>query len=1553
MVIFFLIASSANMMINVPVARASPEPVNEDVQPPISGSGLSEFNGTWYVDTNETLYYGNQTINITGDLIINSTGTLILYNVVLQFNCTSDNEYGIFVNTSGTFNLTDTTIKAGNYSYSFKVYGELNMDNCEISDMYAKEISPGNLVGGLELYSVNSSVTNTDFHDNLNNIYIDTHWNGTPQITGNTINKSFLDGSNQPVASGIIITGESMPYIYGNNISDQDKGIEIKEDADPLVDLNGIMNCSSYGIVASSSQTNLVVTNNTISDCGFDGMWFNDPAGGYIAENVIHDTDQDGIYYSSSTKSIIENNHIYLNKRNGMFIDGSTSLIYNNVIENNSQRGIFVRFFMSPNPLIEDNVIQFNGVNNASGGYGVIVESATARITNNYIAHNGPLTTSTSAFWGGGIYVTSGGTVSTPYIDNNTVSWNNRNGIDVDPGSKPTVIDNTVEYSNNTGIFVTDTTLPAKLTGNTLRYNAVGLTYDTKSTDIEYNTFIGNHDIGLQLKSGSSPKISMNTFSQNGDGESLDAAVFLNGASGATNARIYDNDISNTSGSGIKILGSAPLIERNIINYNTEGLYFDGCSGTVRDNHIYYNTENGIRAENDGAMPTIEINTIDHNKIGIGSYERSRPTITNNWLRSNEIGFKVSGFSWPQLESTVINSNQKGIRIEYSLLNLKQITLDGNTQIGLDIKGANFTADNCTISNSGLSSITLNDNSHLTTLNTTFDKSKVQITDTKSELITKWYLDLSVVDISDNPLGSSKVRITNQTGQTVWLRMLPLTGKASYIMLREFIEIYSGKVLLSPHTVTVEKTGFEKLETEITMDQSKSVKIGVGTNLNPSLVSNILPKSVHTLTPRITWTGAVDPDGDQLTYYINIGTQKLDDDVVNETEGVTTDTFFQITNPISFGDGNVTYYITIYARDGKGGESTAQGIMYAINHQPLPPVIEITPLKPNRLSILKCEIITPSSDIDNDNITYTYRWYKSGIFHDMVSLNDTTDLSSLVPAEFTNDLDKWKCTVQGFDGYFYSPIIESEEVQIKNFKPYINTTLFSLDIPEDTVAVDVLNLTQSFSDENNEDLTIEWNTNRNVKVIENNSWISFEPKANWFGEAKFRFTAKDLFDSVNLDFTLNVISVNDLPVFDPVPDLLAEEKKWFEYRFDAYDYADDDEIVFLTNITEAIEGLKYDNNNYEFSRTTGTLRILPDDSMVGKHVFNVTAEDSGNGQSRILVNITITNLNDKPVALITSPQEGVDYFESDEITLDGSGSNDLDKIHGDYIDSVEWLLDGEKISDKLVDNYTFKKAGTYTLTLKINDSNGAESETSITINVLKLDDGGEDDGFLSGVVDSPTAVAGISIVVIMAIMIVLAFMFTVMRTRREKKKMVEAGILTDDDLKKAKDQSDDGARGIVVASPQVPPGGAPVPTELPMQPGMPGLPPGEQDEDTSKADAEAFMATVVTKKEEAEGEATATWEPGTEKVTEDVTHEDLKKEVEISDIATIELDESAPTIDEQPTVKDADIDGKGDDTMATIELSQITCPKCGTSAQSHPSDRNAIICPVCGTQEIE
>jgi len=123
-------------------------------------------------------------------------------------------------------------------------------------------------------------------------------------------------------------------------------------------------------------------------------------------------------------------------------------------------------------------------------------------------------------------------------------------------------------------------------------------------------------------------------------------------------------------------------------------------------------------------------------------------------------------------------------------------------------------------------------------------------------------------------------------------------------------------------------------------------------------------------------------------------------------------------------------------------------------------------------------------------------------------------------------------------------------------------------------------------------------------------------------------------------------------------------------------------------------------------------------SKVGTYTVTLTIkEDSGNTDSATET-VEVKGVSGKPVAAISAtpaPDKGVVSGDLPlKVSLDGSKSTDADND----IVSYDWDINGVKKVGQTAD-YTFDKAGTYSITLKVTDSDNQVSSASVSVTVTE------------------------------------------------------------------------------------------------------------------------------------------------------------------------------------------------------------------------------------------
>jgi len=281
----------------------------------------------------------------------------------------------------------------------------------------------------------------------------------------------------------------------------------------------------------------------------------------------------------------------------------------------------------------------------------------------------------------------------------------------------------------------------------------------------------------------------------------------------SNHSHIYDNILKNSLSFGVGMNpGSYNIVEDNNITDNPRGVLISGLSSAniLRNNEIISCSDRAIDIENGATENLISYNTISGFNIGVFIYESENNYIENNQISNGVDGVKIFDQSSGLLQNNFISDNDVGVKV---------------------FDHASASIINCTVQNSDSYDLSIGDTGwpegDIVLLNSAIDFDNVNILDDLSSLTVQWYLQIEVIDESEEPVSGATVRIrdnwdseenhtTNSEGRVNWI---PLTN---YIQTRE------QAVIHTPHNITAfNATSFGYAEPEVTMSASKEVTIKI------------------------------------------------------------------------------------------------------------------------------------------------------------------------------------------------------------------------------------------------------------------------------------------------------------------------------------------------------------------------------------------------------------------------------------------------------------------------------------------------------------------------------------------------------------------------------------------------------------------------------------------------------------------------------------------------------------------------------------------------------
>jgi hypothetical protein len=458
---------------------------------------------------------------------------------------------------------------------------------------------------------------------------------------------------------------------------------------------------------------------------------------------------------------------------------------------------------------------------------------------------------------------------------------------------------------------------------------------------------------------------------------------------------------------------------------------------------------------------------------------------------------------------------------------------------GQNSKNVTIVNTSLTIPFSAKAYFKLDEYSNVTTINTTFDKSKV-FYKIGSNLTIKWYLHIKAkAQVTSVLQANANVKVSDRFGTLVYNGTTNTAGQARFIECTERVNGYKRTRVYNDYNVSVFKLGYQLgyAIPEVNMDGSKWVTIGLFKNRPPTLSGSIKPSITHNRTPTISWIHGEDLDGDKLKYWVYLWNFLSPGDIIELNSTFKNEYIVQST--LSYGS---RYVVNVTATDLFGGWSnTLLGSFDVVNRPPSLPVIKILPdpsdKRPSKNEDLNCTIVNESEDKDSnpvDIIKYSFRWYKNGEYQENLSVINTTKIYNILQKQYTSTGDIWTCRVTATDGYVVTQSV-SDSAIIRNTQPIVKKDVPNLNMDEDTVDSTTINLLEIFFDEDFEPLTYDFAiTGKNItlQVFPENGTVIVTPAKDWNGAEVAVFTASDEEASVYITTTIKVLPVPDPPTAD-------------------------------------------------------------------------------------------------------------------------------------------------------------------------------------------------------------------------------------------------------------------------------------------------------------------------------------------------------------------------------------------------------------------------------------
>ena len=321
---------------------------------------------------------------------------------------------------------------------------------------------------------------------------------------------------------------------------------------------NNTLSFNRNGAYSYKSSTNLRITDNSIFDNDFDGIYSDSTSYNIISDNSIFDNGDYGIFFESTSYNTISNNKVLgISHYSGIYLELCTNnFVFNNTVLDTVTRGIFLD--KTNSTIVEENDVQRcnTGLEN----------------------------------WGG-----DGGDYNV--IKNNDFSNNFGYGIIFDDSCQHNqILNNIIENNTDYGVYLTDFIFNTTVYNNYISNNSgpgIYIERDSSNNTIHYNTIRENQDYAMHLENTHNNSVTKNIMEKNYGGIDMNFAH---------NHTIYGNSIINNTFEGIFGWDSNfNNIAGNNISQNENGIILEGSNNNVVWMNFIFNNSvvNGMDTNGD------------------------------------------------------------------------------------------------------------------------------------------------------------------------------------------------------------------------------------------------------------------------------------------------------------------------------------------------------------------------------------------------------------------------------------------------------------------------------------------------------------------------------------------------------------------------------------------------------------------------------------------------------------------------------------------------------------------------------------------------------------------------------------------------------------------------------------------------------------------------------------------------------------------------------------------------------------------------------------------
>jgi hypothetical protein len=169
--------------------------------------------------------------------------------------------------------------------------------------------------------------------------------------------------------------------------------------------------------------------------------------------------------------------------------------------------------------------------------------------------------------------------------------------------------------------------------------------------------------------------------------------------------------------------------------------------------------------------------------------------------------------------------------------------------------------------------------------------------------------------------------------------------------------------------------------------------------------------------------------------------------------------------------------------------------------------------------------------------------------------------------------------------------------------------------------------------------------------------ISFTPNSSMVGNNSINLSVIDEFGLFNwTNWTLEIVSVNDAPIFDDIPNQTIRNGRWFTYDVNATDeegdtiYYNDDSALFMINVSTGLMNLSVNEGNLGSYNINVSVNDSNGDFTYKVFTLNLTSNRPPQFFKNLTVNITPSHDNYVDSLYPSTTYSGTEFFEVSDIS---------------------------------------------------------------------------------------------------------------------------------------------------------------------------------------------------------------------------------------------------------------------------------------------------------------